>query len=102
MLDGMIATNGQDVFIVFVETSSKTTLPCRAFVRQYRPYELIGGILQGDTLVVVSPTALATASRQLRRNDQVIIDGATKRIEYPNPVKLDNQLVRMNLQVRGP
>jgi len=102
MLDDQIAENGQDISLVLVAPSSKTTIPCRAFVRQYQPHELTGGILQGDTLVVVSPTALVTASRLPRRNDQVIVDGATKHIEYPNPVKLDNQLVRINLQVRGP
>jgi hypothetical protein len=102
MLDSEIDDNGQDISLVLVAPSSKTTVPCRAFVRQYRPQELIGGILQGDTLVVLSPTDLAALSRLPRRNDQVTVDGAIKRVEYVEPVKLDNQLVRVNLQVRGP
>ena len=103
-LGRQIAQSGQDVTLTFVETGSSAAIPIRAFVRGYQPHELTGGIVQGDTLVVVSPTSLVVASRLPRRNDRVTIAGRVRHIEDVIPIYmgLADQLVRLNMQVRGP
>jgi hypothetical protein len=103
-LDRQIAQSGQDVTLTFVETGSTAAVPIRAFVRGYQPHELVGGIIQGDTLVVVSPTSLMAADRLPRRNDRVTIAGRVRHIEDVIPIYmgLADQLVRLNIQVRGP
>jgi hypothetical protein len=104
MLDRLIRADGQNVTIFFVEASSETQFPTRAFVRGYLPHELIGGIEQGDTLAVISATGLIRAPRLPRRNDRLLLSAtaAMKNIESPGtPIELGEQLVRMNLQLRG-
>jgi hypothetical protein len=99
-LDRQIAQSGQTVILTFVETELTTAIPIPAFVRGYQPQELVGGIIQGDTLVVVSPTNLIAAPRLLRRNDRVTIAGRVRHIEDVIPV--GDPPVRLNIQVRGP
>lgn len=109
-LDRQLARNGQDVALVRVVADGDdfTSTKIRAFVRGYRPNELTGGIQQGDTLVVLSPTGLPAPFNGLddpdtflRRGDRVEVAGRSPRIEYVDPVLLDGVQVRINLLVRG-
>lgn len=75
----------------------------RAFVRGYRLEELVGGIVQGDREAVLSPTGLPVPfnSAPPKRGDVVVIDGRAVSVESAELVRMDDVLVRLNLQVRG-
>lgn len=105
MLDRQIAQHGQTVTLTrTVPNGSPITLTCRAFVRGYKPDELANGVVQGDSLVVLSPTALAGspfASALPVRLDKLTTAGRKRNIEMADPVLMNDMLVRLNLQVRG-
>lgn len=106
-LDRQIAEHGQDVTLRrAVQNEDAIERDARAFVRGYRPDELVGGIQQGDTQVTISPTSLPqefadTDADRLRRNDRIVIDGRRRNIEFANPVRMNGVLVRINCLVRG-
>jgi hypothetical protein len=100
MLDRNIARHGQTVLL----RRGSTEVTVRAFVREYKPDEIVGPIGQGDSNVVLSPTQIVGtpfATAPLARNDKVVVRGRVRNIEAADPVLLDDQLVRINLQVRG-
>lgn len=106
MLDRQIAAHGQDLELrrIVADAADDLVWPCRGFVRQYKPAELIGGIMQGDSQVVLSPSGLAGgvfAEAAVRRLDRVMTAGRQRLVEVVEPVYLANVLVRLNLQVRG-
>lgn len=119
-LDQFLAADGQDVILRrLTGTTNQVAVdcPCRAFVRGYQPKELAGGIIQGDTHVILSATDIiraqwpggqpvtsppgATDPRVPRKGDKVIIEGKTRNVEYAEPIYVANILHRINLQVRG-
>lgn len=97
-LDDALKRRGQTVTVR--RLSGPADLQVLANVRGYKPSELVGGIAQGDTSIVLSPTGLA-AFVPLKRGDKIVIDGALKNVEAANNIKMANILVRINLQVRG-
>lgn len=107
MLDRQIREHGQDIALVrLVPDADDLERPHRAFVRGYRPDEMVGGLQQGDTLVTLSPTGLPpefadTDANRLARNDLIRIDGRLRNVEFVEPVRIAGRLVRMNLTVRG-
>lgn len=72
----------------------------RARVRFYKPDEIVGIIQQGDSKVVLSPTGLEVFGVP-PQNGFVVVDGAPRRIIAPNPIRIQDTLVRIELQVRG-
>lgn len=77
---------------------------CRAMVRNYKPDELVGAIVQGDTMAVISPTDLTAASwpsNTVRTGDKIVVQGRRRNIEAAEPIYMAGTLVRVNLQVRG-
>lgn len=103
-LDRKIAGNGQGVTLRRVVANAPAVeKPARAFVRGYRPSELVGGILQGDYLVILSPTSLPAefANPLPRSPDKLKFDGLTLNIQYIEPVRLNGVLVRLNITARG-
>lgn len=103
-LDATLAEHGQPVTLRRLGSPNvDVTLP--AFVRGYQPNELVGGIVQGDTMVTISPTGIGTwpsgASEVPKKNDKVVIAGRLRNVEMPDPIYLAGTLVRVNLQVRG-
>lgn len=105
MLDRQIAAHGQPVTLRrMVTNGDPVDLAAAAFVRGYKPEELIGGVAQGDTMVTLSPSALvgsAFAANLPRRNDKLVVEGRLRNVEMADPVRLSGTLVRLNLQVRG-
>lgn len=70
-----------------------------AFVRGYKPDELVGGIEQGDARVILSPTGL---TGRPKRGDKIVTGGTrTMNIQAVDEVRLTDTLVRIDLQVRG-
>lgn len=119
-LDRMIADNGQDVVLQRITgavNQATFSAKVRAFVRGYQPHELVGSIIQGDSLVIISPTGISAAqwpgpqviktppsttdSKVPVTGDKCVIAGKTRNIQGANPFYLDGELVRLELQVRG-
>jgi hypothetical protein len=105
MLDRQIAKHGQPVVLRrVVANAAATEATVSAFVRGYKPDELVAGIVQGDTLVTLSPTSVAGtpfSPAVPRRGDKVLIDGRLRSVELADPVSIAGVMVRLNLQVRG-
>jgi len=89
---------------------------CRAFVRGYAAQELVGGIAQTDSKIVMSPTEIiragwpgphssATSTEQDRRvprkGDAVIISGRKRAVETAGGIYLASELVRIEMRVLG-
>ncbi|MDO1582427.1 hypothetical protein [Rhizobium oryzicola] len=97
-LDKDIAAYGQPVTLKRGALSVET----RAFVRGYKPAELIGGLKQGDSAVIFSPTGLKDwPDMKLKNGDQFVTAGKTRNIEIADPVYMGSTLVRANVTVRG-
>lgn len=101
MLDRQIALHGQAITLQRLSPVSSATV--RAFVRGYRAEELTGGIQQGDTLVILSPTTLAAGgwAGLPKRGDKTLIDARLRNVEIADPVRINGEVVRVNLTVRG-
>lgn len=102
-LDRAIARNGQTVIL----RRGKDTAPVaqatvKAHVRGFKPDELIGGIDQNDSKVILSPSGLGSwPGAAPIKNDWIIINGVTRSIVAAEQVKMNDVLVRIELQVKG-
>ncbi|UVV66527.1 hypothetical protein [Brucella anthropi] len=70
----------------------------RAFVRGFKPDELVGAIQQGDRNIVLLPDAPALA---LKKGDKIVVAGTVTNIESAEIVRMADIPVRVNLRVRG-
>ncbi len=108
-LDRTLAANGEDAILLSL---TGFEAPVRAFVRQYLPHELAGGIIQGDSKVTLSPTDIDAAQWQSGaptgdprvpvRGCKLILAGRERNIEAAGPpFYLAGVLARIELQIRG-
>lgn len=105
-LDRQIAKHGQAIVLSrLVKGGDPLERPHRAFVRGYRPDELSGGIQQGDTLLVISPTGMpaefAGDANRLKAVDRIAFGGRVRNVQFVVPVTMGDTLVRLNVTVRG-
>lgn len=118
-LDDDLYEDGQDAILRRIYGTAPNTInvdvTVRAFVRAFRPDELIGGIAQSDSNVIISPTQiaqhrwpggeLATPQNPTpslpRPNDKIIISGRTRSVTFVKPIYIDGDLVRINMTVSG-
>ena len=70
----------------------------RAFVRGFKPDELVGAIQQGDRNIVLLPDAPALP---LGKGDKIVIAGTVTNIESAEIVRMADMPVRVNVRVRG-
>jgi hypothetical protein len=110
LLERALARDGSDLMLRRrVGTSAAfVTHPVRGFARGYAPKELTGGIIQGDSVVVVSPLAFEESWQGAaggpilpRKGDQIQIDGVWRNVEAAHAVRLGDGVARIELQVRG-
>jgi hypothetical protein len=116
MVNRFLSGDGEDVVIsriVDATTNPPTTVfaTCRAFVRDYRPEELMGGIVLGDSKVSLGGAALAKLMQVQppggvlmnvpRKNDKIVVRGRQRNIEGVAPIAIGGQIVRIDLLVRG-
>lgn len=112
-LDRQLSDHGQNITLRRVG-SPNVDATVRALVRAYRATELTTEIVQGDSKVTISPTSVSGASWPgalaqadgtdtlvPRKGDKVIVAGRLRTVIQPDPVYLDDTLVRINLVVRG-
>lgn len=119
-LDATLAADGEDIKLQRITgTTNQATFSvnCRAFIRGYTPNELVGGIIQGDSRVIISPTEIirkqwpgpqvvtspapTSDKRVPRKNDKAIIAGKVRNVEAASPIYMGGELVRIEIQVRG-
>ena len=98
-LDGALERRGEDVFLRKTNTAVGQ-LAVRARVRFYRPTELVGLIVQGDSKVVISGTGLSVFGVP-PINGYVVSNGVPRVIKGVTPTRQDGVLVRVDMQVRG-
>lgn len=101
MLDRQIAAHGQNAKL---ERLSPAALgDVRVFFRGYRPEELFGGIQQGDSTAILSPTSLKASGLPglPAVNWKLTISGRKRNVQAVEPVEMDGVLVRVNLWLRG-
>lgn len=101
LLDRQIAQHGQKIGLRRLNFGA---WELRAWSRGYRADELAGGVQQGDTLVIVSPTDLAASGftgGALKRLDRITVSGRERSVEIADPVTIGDTVVRWNLTVRG-
>lgn len=104
-LDRALKADGEDVILRRI--TGKQRIPfdvaVRARVRNFSPDELVGGIVQGDSQVILSPSEIE--ARQWpgppRQNDLLIAAGRTRTVVAVTPFRLAGRLVRLELTVRG-
>ncbi len=111
MLDRMIAVNGSTVTL---RRLPSTDVDCPALVRDQGPNELVGGLTQGDSTVILSPTQINAAAwpgaqvngkpdnRIPSKNlgDLVVINNRVRSVQNANAIYIGNVLVRIEIQVR--
>lgn len=106
-LDRQVAAHGQEVTLRrVVPNAAAIEATVRGVVRGYRPEQITDGITMGASQVILSPSALIGTPFEAeeswpRKNDKVIINGRVRNIEAPDPIKVNDVLVRFNLQVAG-
>jgi hypothetical protein len=105
-LDRLLQQAGQQVDVVRVTgttTQTRQTVTVTAVVRDFQARDLVPGLIQGDRLVILSPTTLVANAfpLPLRKGDEVVIGGRIHIVQSANPISAGDQLVRIELQVRG-
>jgi hypothetical protein len=117
-LDEELARDGQDIRLQRLTGTQQIPfeVTCRAFVRPVSAEQLIAGITQDSSNVVLSPTQIVAAGwpgpnssktpttvdrRVPTNNDKVVIAGKVRQINAVMPVYADGELVRINLRVLG-
>jgi hypothetical protein len=100
MLDRQLADHGEDIGVRHMSGGAITsTETVRAFVRGYKPEEVVGAIAQGDGKITISPTGLLSPPKF---NDKTVIGGSKVRnVQAVEEIRLAGLVVRYNLQVRG-
>lgn len=99
-----IRDEGRDVTLQRLVSGAVTaSLTCRAMVRGYKPAELAGGIVQGDTRIVVAAATLTDGGFPVpfRKGDRVVIDGRTTTIQAADPIHVGQAPGKWIIQVRG-
>jgi hypothetical protein len=120
-LDRALARAGEDIIIRRVVGTLPNTVNIdvnvRALVRSYSPEELVGGITQTDSLVIISPSEIDRAqwpggqaatmapfnpdTRLPKKGDKAIIQGRLRNIEVVDPFLVQGELVRIEMRVLG-
>lgn len=103
MLDRSLAKNGQTVVLRRGTAAAPVAqATVKAHVRGYDPDELVSGITQKDSKVILSPTGLeGWPEGMLKEKDWIQIDGRWRTIVAAVPVRMADILVRIELQVEG-
>lgn len=109
-LDRQLAAHGQWATLRRYSGTGTSRTPTDVAVRiradDYRPEELAGGIEQGATRVIMSPSQILAAGWPgpldwPRIGDALVIDGREREVQSAPPVRLDGVVVRINLTVTG-
>lgn len=109
-MNRQLAKKGRDIVLRRYSGLGGARVPIdvavRAWVDDYKLAELVEGISQGDSRVILSPTPiLATAwpgpQDWPQVGDRVVIEDRERNVQAAVIRRLGSTVVRINLQVRG-
>ncbi|KQU79821.1 hypothetical protein ASD00_36030 [Ensifer sp. Root31] len=104
-LDRQIAVHGQAVRVRRGDKDATTALAAMlGFVRGYKADDVIrqSGISQEDSKVILSPSHLSTWPKPYpQKGDWCEVDGRFRAIVAADHLKLNDVVVRIELQVKG-
>jgi hypothetical protein len=101
-LDRHLTGKGEDVILRHEDfNTGRQEAPCRAFIRGYKPTELVGGIDQHSSNVIISPTSLKGTGLTPAEGDYVISGGRTRYVETVEFLRIGTEIVRIELTVTG-
>lgn len=111
-LNAALAEDGEDIILRRVTSGVNNDVTVRAFVRGVSPEQLIAGVKQDNSNVIISPTEIidngwpGTVSdvsdvRVPTTNDWLVIAGRPRKIEFVAPIYVAGELVRMDIRVTG-
>lgn len=115
-LNRFLDTRGQDIKLRRTVGETKTEVDCRAHVRGFSANELVGGITQQDSFVILSPAEIIAASwpggaalpngQDARipskdKGDKACIAGKWRTIEAAVGLYKAGELVRIEMRVLG-
>ena len=116
-LNAELADGGEDVRLQRLTLAAGSVqipfeVVCRAFVRGYEPAELVAGITQQTSKVILSPTEIAQAQwtsgrpgnedrRVPTKGNRIFIAGRARNVEAATGKYVAGVLVRIELQVAG-
>lgn len=111
-LNASLARCGEDVILRRVTSGVNNDITVRAFVRAVSPEQLMAGVKQDNSNVIISPTEIidngwpGTVSdisdvRVPTTNDWLVIAGRPRKIEFVAPIYVAGGLVRMDIRVTG-
>lgn len=121
-LDRALSETGEDIILRRTVGVTNYDLTVRASVRsasltRSRNNQLVDGTTQDDKLLVISPTEIrannwpgvgASPAAPFnfdisvpKRGDKVILSGLLYRIEVVNAIKVDNEVVRIQIMTKG-
>lgn len=100
MLDRQLAKHGETLSLRRGGTPP-LSVNGRGFVRAFKPQDLVGEVQQGDTMVVLSPNSVGMFPIPILQGDKIVVAGRVKNVEAAEHVRMLDQVVRINVQVRG-
>jgi len=117
-LDASLATDGEEIELQRLAGTQQIAVKvkCRAFVRGYQASELVGGITQQDSRVIISPTEIdrmgwpgpdvasnptSQDRRVPRKGDKAVIAGKVRNVEAAVGLYMADTLVRIEMRVLG-
>lgn len=116
-LDASLATDGEQIVLQRMTLGPSGvqvafSVNCIAFVRGYEPSEMVGGITQQDSRVIISPTEIVAAGwtsgrpanedrRVPMKGNRAIIKGKVRNVEAAVGKYVGGELVRIEMRVLG-
>jgi len=99
-LDRQLAKHGQTVILRRGNTTTGQAT-VKAFVRGVKAEDMVGEVTQTDRKVIISPSGLG-AFGEPDASVMMVIDGKPfKIVGKPEPIRLNDVLVRVNIVVKG-
>jgi hypothetical protein len=116
-LDAALATDGEQIVLQRMTLGPGNapiafSVHCLAFVRGYEPNEMVGGITQQDSRVIISPTEIVAAGwtsgkpanedrRVPMKGNKAVIAGKVRNVEAAVGKYVGGELVRIEMRVLG-
>jgi hypothetical protein len=113
-LDAALAEDGEDIILRRTVSGVNTDVTCRAFVRAVSAEQLMAGVSQDNSNVIISPTEIinngwpgtstlpdSQDARVPVTTDKLVIAGKSRAIKTAQPIYVAGELVRINIMVLG-
>lgn len=110
VLDRQLARKGSDAVLRRYsgsgEAATAVDVTVRASARRYQPQEVAGGVIEGRTMLVISPTQILAEGWPDPQGwpapgDWIVWQGREQRIAAAPRIEMDGTAVRIDLEVEG-